>query len=179
VNDLFQTVIEIVKYLWPFYIVMEWQRANYYVCGHMWRKMGPGLKFVVPFFTEVRAEGVVPTVYMSPLQSITLKDGSTLTFSAVITLELVDTDKAINKVLEWHQTVIETASGLLAEKLADTDVGQFEAVKRGYLVGGCRTALNNALSDLGVKVTNLRFNNFIRNMRVYRILNDQVVSNAE
>lgn len=178
-SDAIRLIIEIITYLWPFRIVMEWERANYYVFGRMWKTMGPGLKLVVPFFTEIRQEGIVPTIFMSPLQSITLKDGSTLTFSATITLEIADLAKAYNAVLHWEQTTIELASGLLAEKLAETDLQQFEVVNRGRLIGGCKVSLNNSLSDYGVRVTGLRFNNFVRNMRVYRLFNDSLQPNTQ
>lgn len=179
ITEFGRFLVEVLQYVWPFRVVYEWERANYYVCGKMWKTTGPGLKLVVPFFTDLRSEGVVPTVFTTPLQSIQLKDGSTLTFSAAITLEIVDLDKAYNKVQSWDQTTVELTSGILAEKLADTDVEKLEQAYRGRLIGGCTQTLNNALGDLGVKVTALRFNNFVRNMRVYRLLNDQVQANIQ
>lgn len=178
-SEFLRLALDSIAYLWPFRVVMEWERCAYYVCGHFWKTMGPGLKIVVPFFTELQQEGVVPTVFVTPLQSIMLKDGGTLTFSATITLSVVDLGKAYNSVMKWEQTALELASGLLAEKLADTDTGLFEPEKRGRLVAGCRTAIGNALADYGVKVSALRFNNFVRNMRVYRLFNDHIYANSE
>lgn len=168
----FDRFIDSIKYLWPLRIVMEWERCNYYWCGRFWRTMGPGLKIVPPFFAEIRYESVVPTIFVTPMQSIMLKHGGTLTFSATITLSVVDLDKAFNKVEKWAQTSTELASGLLADKLADSDSGLFEPEKRGRLIGACKQSLNAALAEYGVKVHALRFNNFVQNVRIYRLFND-------
>lgn len=167
-------LIDSIKYLWPFRIVMQWERCNYYVCGKFWKTMGPGLKLVFPFFTELRYESVVPTIFQTPLQTITLRDGGTLTFSATMTVAVVDLDKAFNSVERWAETSSELASGLLAEKLADTDSNLFEPEKRGRLIGACKQSLGSGLAEYGVKLQALRFNNFVKNMRVYRLFNEGI-----
>jgi hypothetical protein len=173
VGEFVRLILDSISFLWPIHIVMEWERGNYYICGHFWKTMGPGPKLVIPFFTDIRTETAVPMVFVTPMQSIMLKDGGTLTFSATITLTVVDLDKAFNAVETWASTSTELASGILAEKLADTDSGLFEPEKRGRLIGGCKVTLGNALSEYGVKVHALRFNNFVKNMRVYRLFNEQ------
>ncbi len=178
-SDFLRLVLDSIAYIWPFKVVMEWERCNYYICGRFWKSMKPGLKLVLPFFTEIRTETTVPMIFVTPMQSIMLRDGNTLTFSATITLVVVDLDRAFNKVDKWAQTSTELASGLLAEKLADTDVGLFEPEKRGRLIGGCKLSLGVALAEYGVKIQALRFNNFIRNMRVYRLFNENMYTNHE
>ena len=172
-GEFVRLFLDSIAYLWPFRIVMEWERANYYICGRFWKTMKPGLKIVLPFFTEIRSETSVPMVFVTPMQSIMLKDGGTLTFSATITLTVEDLNKAFNKVETWASTSTELASGILAEKLADTDSGKFDPENRGRLIGGCKVTLGNALAEYGVKVHALRFNNFVKNMRVYRLFNEQ------
>jgi SPFH domain / Band 7 family len=179
VSDFLRLILDSIAYLWPFEIVYGWEKANYYICGKFWRTLRPGLKIKIPFFTLIETESVVPMIFVTPLQSIMLKDGGTLTFSATITLNVEDLDKALNKVDAWKQTATELTSGLLAEKLASTDATLFEPEKRGYLIGGCKVTLGNALNEYGVRVSALRFNNFIRNMRVYRIFNDQMYTNSD
>lgn len=178
-SDFLRLLIDSISYLWPLKIVYEWERCAYYVCGHFWKTMGPGLKVVIPFFTDIQSEGIVPTIFVTPLQSIMLKDGGTLTFSATLTLSVIDVGKAYNSVMKWEQTSLELTAGLLAEKLADYDATLFEPEKRGRLVGACKVSLGNALAEYGVKVHALRFNNFIRNMRVYRLFNDHIYTNNE
>jgi regulator of protease activity HflC (stomatin/prohibitin superfamily) len=150
--------------------VMTWERGAYYICGRFWRVMGPGLKFVPPFFTELQIEGVVPSVFITPLQTITTRDGGTLTFSAAVTLELEDIGRAHNRVMNWDETALELTSGILAEKLAEVDAPRLDPEKRGRLVSSCVTELQKELGPYGIKVSSLRFNNFVRNMRVYRLL---------
>lgn len=173
IKELVDLIVLIVTYLWPFKTVMEWERGAYYINGHFWRDMGPGLKIVIPFFTELKTEGVVPAVFVTPMQTITTKDGGTLTFSAAITVIIENIGKAYNNVLNWDETAMELTSGILAEKLAEVDASKLDPDNRGRLVGGCLTTLRNELSQYGIGIKALRFNNFVRNMKVYRLFNDQ------
>ena len=172
-NQLWELVKESIAYLWPFRLVMEWERGAYYICGHYWRTVKPGLKIIIPFFTHLEVEGIVPAVFVTPMQSITTKDGGTLTFSAAITVVIEDIGKATNNVLNWDETTMELTSAILAEKLAEVDAGKLDPENRGRLVGSCLTRLRSELSPYGVRVEALRFNNFVRNMKVYRLFNDQ------
>lgn len=178
-SDFLRLLLDSIAYLWPFEIVQPWQRANYYICGKFWRTLKPGLKVKIPFFTDILAETTVPMIFVTPLQTITLRDGRTLTFNAAMTLTVEDLGKAFNRVDKWGQTSIELTCGLLAEKLADTDTGLFEPEKRGRLIGGCKQSLGSALAEYGVRMHALRFPNFVINMRVYRLFNEQAYTNSD
>jgi regulator of protease activity HflC (stomatin/prohibitin superfamily) len=171
-GDFLRLCLDSIAYLFPFRIVMAWEKANYYVCGKFKRTMGPGLKFIIPFFTEIRSETTVPMVFVTPTQTIMLKNGETLTYSATVTLNVEDLDKAFNTVEKWAESSIELAAAILSDKLADADSGQFEPEKRGRLIASCKTALVKALAEYGVNVSALRFNNFCPKMRVYRLFNE-------
>lgn len=172
-NDLLRLILDSITYLWPVKIVMEYERGVYYVCGRYWKEMGPGPKLVPPFFAELRIESVVPDVYVTRLQSIETKDGKTLTYSATMEIEIVDLNAAYNRVHNYGESALETASAVLSEKLAEVGAEMLTPEKRGYLIAGCLGRLRTELSPLGLKVNTLRFNNFVRQMRIVRLFNDQ------
>lgn len=173
ITDLGRFIVEIIGYLWPLKIVWQWERGAYYVFGRYWRDVGPFIYPYIPFFTDIRTEGVVRQTFVTPLQTITTKDGGTLTFSASIKLRVVHLGQAYNTVLQWDETALEDACASLADKLADVEVTRFDHTGRGRLIAACRLELDKELGEYGLAIEKLRFNNFVRNMRVYRIFNDQ------
>lgn len=172
-TDFLRLLLDVIAYLWPLKIVWQWERGAFYAFGRYMFDLGPGCWLKVPFFTDIKTEGVVTDTHQTPLQTITTKDGGTLTFSASMKLRVTDLGKSYNNVLNWDETAIEDASASLADKLAEVEADKFDPANRGRLIGACRTTLNNELGAYGITVDRLRFNNFVRNMPVYRLLQDQ------
>jgi regulator of protease activity HflC (stomatin/prohibitin superfamily) len=176
-TDLGRFILEIIGYLWPLSKVHPWEKGAYYFCGWYLGDVGTGLYPVIPWFLDLRVEGTISMTFVTPLQTITTQDGGTLTYSASVKLRVVNLGQAYNSVLEWHETALEDITAALSEKLAEVDVQRLEPASRGRLIGACKRTLDTELDSYGVGVDRLRFNNFVRNMRVYRLFNDQVVSN--
>lgn len=176
-SEFLRLLLDSIAYLWPFRIVREYERGAYYVTGRFWKVMGPGLKLVCPFFTEIQIEGVVRDVYVTPLQTISTRGGGSLTFSATMTVTIADLGRAYNSVMRYSESARESASAILAEKLAEVDAEMLEPEKRGRLVAGCLSRLRSEIEPLGLAVETLRFNNFVKNMRAYRLFQDQTYTN--
>lgn len=172
-TDIGRFIMEIIGFLWPLHMVYQWERGAYYVCGRYWMDVNPGVYPAIPWFMEVRAEGCVSQTFVTPLQTITTKDGGTLTFSASFKLRVLDLGQAYNNVLEWGETSTEDTAAALADKLADVDVARLDPANRRSLIAACKKVLDAELKLYGLAVDRLRFNNFVRNMRVYRFFNDQ------
>ena len=180
-SELFSLLKELVIYLWPFRIVSEWERGLYLVFGkhytrwpiHPTGTLQPGLKVVVPFFTEVVETSVVRDPDSTPLQHITLKDGSALSFSVTVVYETFDVKLALLTVADYTKSVMELATAILCEKLADVDPERLHPDKRGRLLSDLLRWVNDGTQDFGVKVVSLRFTNFVRNPRTLRLLADK------
>jgi regulator of protease activity HflC (stomatin/prohibitin superfamily) len=172
VAELLQLILHVVQYLWPFRIVEQWEHGVYYACGRYWRTVGPGVWPVVPYFMEVRAVSVAPAIHGTPLQTVTLRNKLVLTYSATITVQVEDAAKALNEVDQWHETVIEMASGTLAERLAEADPDRFDPdrKKRQRLMEELRAELDGEAVKWGVRVLKLRFGNFALGVRTHRLL---------
>lgn len=182
-GDFLRILLDSISYLWPFRIVAQYERGVYTVCGRRVaiprRLGGPDAKCgvpwpIIPFFTDVKTVTVVRSTLTTPLQTITCQDGGTLTFSASAQVEVEDANLAFNAVHDWEETTAEDVAAVLAEKLAAVPVAKLEPDARARLIGDCRRALTAQVRDYGITILSLRFNNFVRNIRVFRIFNDQL-----
>ena len=157
---------------------MAWEMACVFRNGKFWKTVGPGWYLVVPFFWEFRTETVVRSTYVTPLQTIDTKDGGTLTFSASVQLEVANLADAMLKVNEYDKTALEDISALLADTLMRTNKELLDSEKRTDLLAKCKKKVQEELSQYGLTIRTLRFNNYMRNMRVYRLFNDQIYTSS-
>ena len=168
-TDIGRFIVEVLEFAWPFRKVMEWEMGVLYVNGRYRRTVGPGVYPIFWWFTEVRTVDVVRDNWTTPLQTITVRDGGTLTFSATVSLEVFDAALATNAVLNNTESAVEDVAAILADTLADLDAARLEPDRRRALLRTCVNTLNETLGTYGTKVTGLRFNNFVRDIRAYRV----------
>jgi len=168
---------EWVTYLFPLRRVDQWEAGVCLVCGRFWRTVGPGVYLVVPWFMDVVSVNTVPGVYMTPLQTVTLRDGSALTFSAAIEVQVEDAGRAHCQIEAYSETVTEQARGLLAERLADVDPARFDPArgKRDRLMTELLEELNHTTREYGVWVRRLWFPNWALGVKTYRLLGEQML----
>jgi regulator of protease activity HflC (stomatin/prohibitin superfamily) len=176
-SDFLGRLLDFLREFWPVRIVMQWEAGCLYRGGRFWRVVGPGWYLVVPFFWDLRVEPVARTTYVTPLQTVGTIDGGTLTFSAAIQVEVVDVRLAQVRVLNYDETALEDTGALLADVLSRTPATSLDPENRAALLRRCRDRLQQELGEYGLKVLTLRFNNFGRNMKVWRIFNDQAYTN--
>lgn len=170
-------ILDSLQFLWPFAYVQQWERGVYYFCGKALFECKAGIPYPkIPWFCEVRALTVVQDTVVTPLQTIMLKDGGTLTFSATAQIRIANVTSAYNKVAKHDETVIEDIAAILAEKLAEVGAERLAPEVRGRLIGACKQSLAATVGVYGIEILTLRFNNFVRDIRVYRLFNDQMYS---
>ncbi len=174
-TDIVRLILDILKGLSPCKIVPQWCQGLYFVCGKYRGSVGPGLKLVIPYLCEVTAVSVVPRNEQTPRQTVTLRDGRTLTFVASLTMHVEDARAAWCEVEKWSETVVEEASGVLAEMLAETDPDRFDPArgKRARLREEIREEVDGLCRRYGVRVTAVRFTDFVIGARTVRVLLDR------
>jgi len=178
IGDMLQQFVAFLREFWPVYICNEWERAVILRGGKFWKVVGPGVYLVVPFFWEFRPESVIRTTYVTPLQTVDTKEGGSLTFSASVQLEVVDLKLAMLTVNEYDKTALEDIGALLSDTIMRATTRQLEPEQRSELLAKCKKKLDEEVSVYGLSVLTLRFNNYMRNMRVYRLFNDQIYTSA-
>ena len=179
-----QTVITVVQYLWPFRKVEQWERGVLYIWARHWRRwparpsdwtVGPGVWPVIPYFTELRTTTVVRGVTGTPLQQITARDGTAITFSAAMTWRIVDSAKAWNETDRVLETGQELLAAVCAEKLAEVDSERLDGTKRKRLLSDMVKWVNKELKFCGCEVEAIRFTNFAvgrQSIRTLRLMAD-------
>lgn len=179
-TDLIRLLIEVVTAVCPVRVCWQWQRSLYFICGRYQWTGRPGIKLVIPGLCDVKCVSVVPEIMTTQMQSVTLRDNRVLTFSASITVVVVDAAKAYNSLGHYTETVVELASRLLADRLADADPERFDPArgKRGRLMEELRGEVDTACREYGLSITGLGFNNFLLGVRTVRLLLDQAVMTA-
>lgn len=166
----FQPIIDIIQFIWPFRIVKQWEVAGWYVFGKFKGVTGPGLKVVCPWFIEIREETVVPAIVSTPARDITLSDDQLLHFGMSAWCKVTDYNLAINTVDQFRETVQESITAVVADKLAKMDSKKLAPDRRTDLLRSLREAVNAETSGFGVEVTKLRFTTFVLNPRAIRLI---------
>lgn len=175
-TEAIKLLVDLISPIWPFKIVHQWEHGLYYVFGRYQWTCKPGLKVVVPYFTDVKTVSMVGEIESTPLQTVTLRDGRTLTYSASMRLQVIDANKAYNRIGHWSETTIELAAGIVSECLADAEPERFDPArgKRERLLNEIREEINTESEAYGVRLTTLRLNN-LAFVRTLRLLTDRSV----
>lgn len=173
VGEFLKLVLDSIQFLWPLRVVDQWERGGYYVCGRWWKEVGPGLKVIIPWFTHVETVSVAYALAGTGREDVTMRDGTTLSFSAMATLRVVDVYKALNDVEHYHDSTQELVGSYLADKLAEVEPDRLTPEKRTRLFGDLRRGLAAEAAEFGVEVTKLRFTSLVTNVKTYRLLMDQ------
>jgi regulator of protease activity HflC (stomatin/prohibitin superfamily) len=180
VTDLVRLLIDIIKYIWPFDVVKQWQRGVLLVCGRHCRLFaasdgtyGPGLKLKIPYFMEWYVLRTVTRPISTPLLPITLRDGTFLSFSATIHLRVVDAKAALFNTDLYEQTALEDTAAVLCRELMEAmpgraDPEQYARFRR--LLASSKEKINECLAAYGCEAVELTFTNYVYGARTYRLL---------
>lgn len=176
VGEILDFLKETIEFVWPARIVHHWERGGYYVLGHWWKDVGPGLYGVVPWFTSLSLISLAPHPISCTRGDITLSDNSILSFDATATARVIDVFRALNEIEDYQHSTTLLLGAVLAEKLAEVDAVRLAPEKRKRLFSDLARWVNDETMKYGVEVTDVRFTSFVLNLRTYRLLTDSVVS---
>ena len=85
--------------IWPFFIVNEYERGLILRWGKYKRHIEPGLGMKWPFADELLTASIATETIQSKVQSLTTKDGKTITISLVIKYNVGEDKESIEKYL--------------------------------------------------------------------------------
>lgn len=171
-TEFLRLLLDAFQYIFPLRRVEAWERGVVYLFGRYWRTVGPGIYLIAPWFMEVRPVSVVPGVLILPLQTVTLRDGRALTFSASVWYQVEDAASAMNRIERYEETTSELASGLLAERFADVNPERFDPARgrRDRLLAELTQELDDGAKEFGVRISRVWLGNFALGVRTYRLL---------
>lgn len=172
--ELLRLLLDLLERLAPAAKVNPWEVGVVSIWGRYWRTVRPGIYPVIPWLVDVHCVSIVPAIHGTPLQTITLRDGRALTFSATVTVQVDDAARAWNTVDRYAESTMELVSALLAEHLADVDPDRFDPArgKRDRLLAELASEADAETQRFGVRVRAIRFGNFAVGVRTLRLLTE-------
>jgi regulator of protease activity HflC (stomatin/prohibitin superfamily) len=173
--DLIQLLLNCANQLSPLRLVWHWQAGLYYFVGRYQWTTGPGLKLVIPGLSDVKTISLAAHPHTTPLQTITLKDGKTLTYSASVAVVVHDPEKAYHRLDNFEDSIVEIIARILSENLANADPDRLDPKfgKRGRLLEEQRELLNKSCDEFGITITQLGLNNCVLGVKTLRLLMDR------
>lgn len=168
-----QPLVELIAFIWPGRLVKQWQRGARYRFGRYRGEVGPGVYWVVPWFTEVTEVDVCEAIIGTERLDVTLSDNSLLSFSATAVVQVVDVRAALNDVEQYRETAKEALAAVLADRLAAVDAARLEHGSRKRLLTDLQRWVAEELTPYGIAVRKLRFTSFVLNAKAHRLIVDQ------
>ncbi|MFN7465298.1 MAG: SPFH domain-containing protein [Pseudanabaena sp.] len=101
--DFLVQLLEVIKdfweSIWPFYVIDEYERGLILRWGKYHKVVGPGLKIKRPISDKLYTVPIATETISTKPQSLTTKDGKTITTALVIKYKVDDTEESIKKYL--------------------------------------------------------------------------------
>jgi regulator of protease activity HflC (stomatin/prohibitin superfamily) len=107
-----------------FRIVQEYERAIVFFVGRYWRTAGPGLYWIIPFFSTQRVIDIrTITVSIEPQETIT-RDSVTVKVNAVLWFRVTNPSRAVIGVADYRQAVYQAAMTALRNIVGQHDLDE-------------------------------------------------------
>lgn len=122
---VFDRVFELLQSLWealiPWVVLQPYQAGVLVRLGKFKRVLEPGFHWVIPFYVDrVWDENTTPKTHHLSGLSTTTKDGKAIGFDAIITYQISDIEKAVLKVTQVEDAVIDTCTGVIGTDLSES-----------------------------------------------------------
>lgn len=162
-----QDILNRIERLLTWWIVVNpWESAVRVTFGKKMRVLAPGMWFKIPFVHNVRVQSVRLRVITCGLQTVTSKDGTTITVRLVIGFSIEDIAKLYNSLDSPDLTMANFAMGETADLIARRTTNECKPETIQDMVKSKLTEQSYGLKLEYVKVTNFAI------VRTYRLMGD-------
>jgi regulator of protease activity HflC (stomatin/prohibitin superfamily) len=135
-------------------ILPEYVRGVVFFLGRFQRVKGPGLIIIIPFVQQiVRVDLRIITMDV-PQQDVISRDNVTVRVNAVLYFRVVDPERAIIQVEDYHNATSQLAQTTLRSVLGQHDLDAMLA-EREKLNAAIQQILDERTDAWGIKVTNV------------------------
>lgn len=106
--DLFQKILDFLLEFLPVRIVREWEQGVRSFCGRMQDEpLTAGVWWFWPFLGDIHIQPCVDEVVETELQTVTIQDGTSLTFSLAVRYRVKDAVAMFRAVREHDDSILE------------------------------------------------------------------------
>lgn len=137
-----------------FRILREYERGVVFQLGRFWKVKGPGLIMIIPGIQQMVRVDLRTLVLDVPTQDVISRDNVSVKVNAVVYYRVLDAEKAIIQVEDYHSATSQLAQTTLRAVLGKHDLDDMLA-EREQLNNDIQQVLDAQTDAWGVKVANV------------------------
>ena len=137
-----------------FRILREYERGVVFQLGRFWKVKGPGLILVIPGLQQMVRVDLRTIVLDVPTQDVISRDNVSVKVNAVIYYRVLDAEKAIIQVEDYHAATSQLAQTTLRSVLGKHELDDMLA-ERERLNADIQKVLDAQTDAWGIKVANV------------------------
>ncbi|HPF43904.1 MAG TPA: slipin family protein [Syntrophomonadaceae bacterium] len=133
-------------------VIPEYERAVLFRLGRLVNVRGPGLIFIIPIIDRIIRVSLRIIVFDVPTQEVITRDNVTCKVNAVLYYRVVDADKAVVNVEQYHEATNQLAQTTLRSVVGTADLDELLS-NRDKLNQTIQHIVDDATDSWGIKVT--------------------------
>jgi regulator of protease activity HflC (stomatin/prohibitin superfamily) len=137
-----------------FKVMREYERAVVFTLGRFTSVKGPGLIIIIPLVQQIERVQLRTVVMDVPSQDVISKDNVSVKVNAVVYFRVVDPERAIIQVEDFHAATSQLAQTTLRSVLGQHDLDEMLAEREG-LNADIQEILDKQTDAWGIKVANV------------------------
>lgn len=161
-----------------FRILREYERGVVFQLGRFWRVKGPGLVLVIPGIQQMVRVDLRTVVLDVPPQDVITRDNVSVKVNAVIYFRVLDSQKAIIQVEDFHNATSQLAQTTLRAVLGKHELDELLA-ERERLNADIQQVLDAQTDAWGIKVANVEIKHVDLNESMIRAIAKQAEAERE
>lgn len=166
--ELVNTITAFLAKLFQWWFtVMPWEQAILVRKGNIVKLLNAGLYLKIPFIDMVYLQTTRMRMIDTPMQTISTKDGSSVTIKSTIGYSINDVMKLYNTLYHPEMTLTSLAMGFIGEYVRANSISDITPSQIEEFVNSKITAEAYGLKDLQVKILTFAI------VKTYRLIQDQ------
>lgn len=163
---------------WAFYVLREYERAVVFTLGRFTSVKGPGLTFIFPIIQQMERVDLRTVVLDVPSQDVISRDNVSVKVNAVIYFRVIDPERAIIQVEDYHAATSQLAQTTLRSVLGQHELDEMLA-ERDKLNSDIQRILDTHTENWGIKVSNVEIKHVDLNESMIRAIARQAEAERE
>ena len=161
-----------------FRILREYERGVVFQLGRFWKVKGPGLILVIPGLQQMVRVDLRTLVLDVPTQDVISRDNVSVKVNAVVYYRVLDAEKAIIQVEDYHSATSQLAQTTLRAVLGKHDLDDMLA-EREQLNNDIQQVLDAQSDASGIKVANVEIKHLVLDESMIRAIARQAEAERE
>ncbi|EEG09712.1 slipin family protein [Pseudogulbenkiania ferrooxidans] len=161
-----------------FRILREYERGVVFTLGRFWKVKGPGLILIIPGVQQMVRVDLRTVVMDVPPQDVITHDNVSVKVNAVVYFRVVDPERAIIQVVNFHEATSQLAQTTLRAVLGKHELDELLS-ERERLNLDIQKVLDAQTDSWGIKVSNVEIKHVDLNETMVRAIARQAEAERE